>query len=320
MEIIKRKRVILGVKVQYVGTMQRRAFIQTAMRGLAVSAVPSTLLAAELIMPIFEISLAQWSLHRAIKAGTLTNLDFPKYTKEEFGIEAVEYVNAFFYDKAKDQNYLAELKRRSADVGVRNLLIMIDEEGHIGAETTAEIDKTLEKHKKWVEAAKFLGCHSIRVNAHGHGNREEAGKRVVEGLTKLSTFAQAFGINVIVENHGGLSSDGAWVEGVLKSVGMANCGALPDFGNFHGYDRYKGIAEMMPFAKGVSAKSKVFDARGNESETDYLKAMQIVLDSGFRGHVGIEWEGDGISEYAGILKTKALLEVVRRELSPKYSS
>lgn len=297
----------------------RRNFISSTVCTLAAATVPSNLMAESTAKaPVFEISLAQWSLHRALKGGHLSNLDFPKYAKTEFGIQAVEYVNAFFFDKAKDSKYLTELKNRTHDEAIKNVLIMIDSEGNIGAETTAEIDKTVDNHKKWVEAAQVLGCHSIRVNAHGEGTRDETAKRVIEGLTKLSTFAKDLSINVIVENHGGLSSDGTWLANVLKTVNMPNCGSLPDFGNFAEYDRYQGIKDLMPYAKGVSAKAHQFHADGEETKTDYLKAMKIVLDAGYRGFVGIEYEGEGISEQEGIKKTKALLEKVRSQLTPSY--
>ncbi|MFC4992360.1 sugar phosphate isomerase/epimerase family protein [Rubritalea tangerina] len=294
--------------------IERREFILGLAQVVIAGAMVPRVYGAGTGDKLFDISLAEWSLHRTIHAGKLDNLDFPRYAKEEFGIGAVEYVNGFFYDKAKDKSYLGELKKRAADVGVENVLIMVDREGHMGGKTRAETEKTVERHKKWVEAAKFLGCHSIRVNAHGHGGREEAGKRVAEGLRLLSEFAEPMGVNVLVENHGGLSSDGAWLAGVLKSVGMKNCGSLPDFGNFHSYDRYQGLRDLMPFAMGVSAKSRVFDADGNEAETDFRKAMEIVLASGFKGYVGIEWEGGNISEQEGIRKTLALLEKVRSEM------
>jgi len=208
--------------------------------------------------------------------------------------------------------YLTELKQRTTDENIKNVLIMIDGEGRIGADDEKVRQKTVDDHKKWVEAAKFLGCHSIRVNAFGEGEGpKEKAKKVIDGLSKLSEFAKDFNINILVENHGGLSSDGAWLHQVLKTVNMPNCGSLPDFGNFHNYDRYKGITELMPFAKGVSAKSREFDEAGNEIQTDFHKAMKICLDAGYRGHVGIEWEGKKISEQEGIRKTKALLEKVR---------
>ena len=270
--------------------------------------------------PLFDLSLAEWSLHRTLRSKKMTNLDFPRVTKEKFGITAVEYVNQFFKDKAADQKYLTELKTRCDDLGVSSLLIMIDGEGHLGEAEESRRQKVIDNHKKWVEAAKFLGCHSIRVNAHGIGKSgEEKAANTTKGLRKLSEFGQTHGINVIVENHGGLSSNGKWLSKVLKDVGLPNCGSLPDFGNFGSYDRYVGIKELMPFAKGVSAKSHNFDAKGNETKTDYVKALQLVLDAGYRGHVGIEYEGRKISEEEGILATKKLLLAVRDQLAKDYN-
>ena len=269
--------------------------------------------------PLFDLSLAEWSLHRTLRSKKMTNLDFPRVTKEKFGITAVEYVNQFFKDRAADQKYLTELKTRCDDLGVSSLLIMIDGEGHLGEAEESRRQKVIDNHKKWVEAAKFLGCHSIRVNAHGIGKSdEEKAANTTKGLRKLSEFGQTHGINVIVENHGGLSSNGKWLSKVLKDVGLPNCGSLPDFGNFGSYDRYVGIKELMPFAKGVSAKSHNFDAKGNETKTDYVKALQLVLDAGYRGHVGIEYEGRKISEEEGILATKKLLLAVRDQLAKDY--
>ncbi len=294
--------------------MKRRNFIQYA---LATSVAPAGLLeAATKENPLFEISLAQWSLHRALRGGKMKNLDFAKEAKNTYGINAVEYVNQFFKDKAEDEKYLAEMNKAAADNGVTNVLIMIDGEGSMGAASDKVRRKTVDKHKKWVTAARTLGCHAIRVNAHGEGGSDaEKAANCVKGLSALSTFAKEHDISVIVENHGGLSSNGAWMSGVLKEVGMDNCGSLPDFGNFHNYDRYKGIKELMPFAKGVSAKSHDFDADGNETQTDYLKAMKIVLNAGYHGHVGVEYEGGKLSEPEGIKDTKALLEKVRRKLT-----
>jgi sugar phosphate isomerase/epimerase len=268
----------------------------------------------------FKISLAEWSIHNTLYANKLTNLDFPAKAKNDFGISAVEYVNQFFMDKAKDQSYLKELKKRCDDNGVTSVLIMIDSEGYLGDTNKKARDLTVENHKKWVEAAKFLGCHSIRVNAYGEGTREEVAKAATEGLRLLSEFAKSFDLNVIVENHGSYSSDGQWLTKVIKDTTMSNCGTLPDFGNFcikndqagkciEEYDRYKGVEEMMPFAKGVSAKSMQFDANGNCVETDYYKMLPIVKKAGYTGHIGIEYSADDIiSEDDGIRKTKTLLE------------
>ena len=278
----------------------------------------------------FKISLAEWSLHKSLFEGKLSHLDFPAKAKNDFGISAVEYVNQFFKDKAQDQDYLADLKQRCADNGVTSVLIMCDDEGFLGDLDEKVRTEAVEKHKKWVEAAKFLGCHSIRVNAFGKGTREEVAKAATDGLHALSEFAKGFDLNVIVENHGGYTSDGQWLASVIQGTGNANCGTLPDFGNFcvrrkngdqwgspciEWYDRYKGTEEMMPYAKGVSAKAYDFDAKGNCIETDFTTIMSIVKAAGYTGHVGIEYEGDKLSEDDGIKATKALLEKVGASIS-----
>jgi L-ribulose-5-phosphate 3-epimerase len=264
--------------------------------------------------------LAQWSLHRRFFQDKADALDFAKMAKTEFGIEAIEYVNQFFKDKAKDQTYLGELKKRAADQGVTSVLIMCDGEGALGDPDEAKRAKAIENHYKWVEAAKFLGCHSIRVNAQSSGGYRETIKLAANGLRRLTEFGAQHNISVIVENHGGLSSNGSWLAEVMRTVNHSGCGTLPDFGNFLiadkiSYDPYKGTEELMPFAKGVSAKSHEFDDAGNETQTDYRKMLPIVLAYGYRGWIGVEYEGSKNSEAEGIKLTKKLLETVRAELS-----
>jgi len=268
---------------------------------------------------LFKISLAQWSFHKALFAKQLDNLDFARTAKLDFAIDAVEYVNQFFMDKAKDQNYLREMLKRTRDLGVENRLIMCDDQGDLGDPDAARRQQAVENHYKWVEAAKFLGCKMIRVNARSSGGYDEQMKLAADGLRKLTEFGAKNKIAVVVENHGGLSSNGEWLVGVMKLVGHPMCGTLPDFGNFQlskdeEYDRYKGVAEMMPYAKAVSAKSHDFDERGEEIHTDYHKMMKIVLDAGYNGFVGIEYEGDKMSERDGVRATKRLLERVHQEL------
>lgn len=265
--------------------------------------------------PLFQISLAQWSLHSTLFADKLDNLDFPRAAKQQFGIAAVEYVNQFFKDKAKDTEYLADLAGRAAGEGVENLLIMCDGLGNLGDPDDKARTQAIENHYPWLEAAKRLKCHSIRVNAASKGTFAEQQKLAADGLGRLSEFAAPMELNVIVENHGGLSSNGEWLAGVIRLVDRPNCGTLPDFGNFYDYDRYQGVEELMPFAKGVSAKSKKFDDQGNETETDYLRMLKIVAKAGYRGWVGIEYEGKDLPEAEGILATKHLLERVRGQLA-----
>ena len=300
----------------------RRTFLQQSAiaAGICVTGTHALLAqeaAAAGDKPLYKISLAEWSLHRAIRAGKLDNLDFARVTKEEFGIDAIEYVNQFFKDKARDTAYLDELKKRAADHGVETLLIMIDGEGNLGNPQEDGRTQAVENQYRWVEAAKHLGCHSIRVNAASSGSFEEQMKLAADGLRRVSEFAADHGLNVIVENHGGLSSNGKWLSGVIKMVDLENCGTLPDFGNFSDYDRYLGVEELMPFAKAVSAKSHDFDEEGNETRTDYFRMMQIVLDAGYRGWVGIEYEGSKLDEYAGIRATKDLLVRVHDHMVAK---
>lgn len=273
---------------------------------------------------VFQISLAEWSLHKTLFAGKLSNLEFPVVARTTYAIDAVEYVNQFFKDKAEDAAYLRDLKSRADANGVKSLLIMCDGEGELGDPDPAARTRAVENHYRWVTAAKSLGCHSIRVNAQSRGSPDEQRRLAADGLRRLTEFAARHELNVIVENHGGLSSNGAWLAGVMKAVDHPRCGTLPDFGNFQvaendWYDRYKGVAELMPFAKAVSAKSHDFDAAGNETRTDYRRIMRIVLDAGYRGSVGIEYEGDRLSEEDGIRATKGLLERVRTELTPSYT-
>jgi L-ribulose-5-phosphate 3-epimerase len=270
--------------------------------------------------PPFKISLAEWSLHRTLFEGKLNHLDFPKVAKEDYGINAIELVNQFFMEKAKDQAYLAEFKKRAADLGVSILLIMCDNEGMLGDPEPAKRSQAVDNHYKWAEAAKFLGCHSIRVNAFGTGTPQEQMDRIAESVRRIAEFCAKLGLDVLLENHGGLSSNAEWLISLVKKVGLPNCGTLPDLGNFKvdehtEYDRYKGVSEMMPYAKAVSAKSLNFDEQGNETRVDYRRMMKIVLDAGYRGYVGIEYSGDKLSEPEGIRATKRLLEKVERELA-----
>jgi L-ribulose-5-phosphate 3-epimerase len=300
----------------------RRSFVKTSAAFAAGSFLISPAMAgmAKQKSP-FKISLAEWSLNKTIFSNQMTNLDFPRFASEH-GIKGVEYVNQFFKDKAKDQSYLAELKKICKNEGVESVLIMCDGEGMVGHPEKAERIKTLENHKKWVDAAKFLGCHSIRVNAGSQGSFEEQQKLAADGLRMLGDYGDKQKINILVENHGGWSSHGEWLAGVMKLANHKRVGTLPDFGNFvinrqtgEEFDRYRGTELLMPYAKGVSAKSNVFDSEGNEANMDYYKLMKIVKDSGYKGWVGIEYEGNVLSEKEGMLATKRLLEKVFAQLA-----
>lgn len=305
----------------------RRKFIKQSLVGAgALLAFPSF---SNLKDAGLQMSLAEWSLHRALEAGKVDHLDFPRIAKEKFGIDAVEYVNGFFGGKkknfkeaGKDKNYLNELLTRSKDTGVVNHLLMVDEEGSLALPSDKERLAAVDNHKKWIEAAKFLGCKTVRVNLHGNGKSDDKKVASIDSLSRLGDFARPMNINVVVENHGSDSSNGKWLADIMRQINKDNVGTLPDFGNFcithpwgttqekcdDQYDIYKGVEEMLPFAKGVSAKSYDFDTNGEQPKINYKRLLDIVKASGFKGYIGIEFEGNTQSEEAGIINTKKLIE------------
>ncbi|HUH13159.1 MAG TPA: TIM barrel protein, partial [Longimicrobiales bacterium] len=268
----------------------------------------------------FRISLAEWSLHRTIRAGALDPLDFAPAARARYGLAAVEHVNQFFQEQAGRAAYFARMRRRADDAGVASLLIMCDAAGALGAPDRAARAAAVERHALWLDAAAELGCHSIRVNAESRGTPAEQLRLCADGLYALCERAETLGLGVLVENHGGgLSGDGAWLASLMRKVDHPRMGTLPDFGNFaEGYDRYRGVAELVPWARAVSAKSHAFDGRGEETGTDYLRMLALVLDAGYRGWVGVEYEGDALPEDEGIRATIELLRRVREELAPRY--
>jgi sugar phosphate isomerase/epimerase len=309
-------------------TLSRRDFLKvtagacampfdSALAGVAQGQTPS---------PLYQISLAEWSINRPLFGGTMQHLDFAKIAKS-VGIDAIEYVNQFFKDKAKDTTYLREMNARAKGEGVTQVLIMCDNEGNLGDPDAAKRQAAVENHYKWVEAAKFLGCHTIRVNGYSAGTPEEQMKLVADGMRKLCEFADPIGINVVIENHGGLSSNAKWLVETIKAVKHPRAGTLPDFGNFRisgpsksnpdakveSYDSYAGVREMMPLAKGVSVKPRVWDFSGNSSDIDLPKMMKIVIDAGYRGHCGIEYGPEG-KELEGVVELRKQLEAVRGQL------
>ncbi|MCR9293129.1 MAG: sugar phosphate isomerase/epimerase [bacterium] len=292
----------------------RRSFLRNSSL-LASSIVLARTAKAEMVQePLFKISLAQWTINRELRSGEIDNLDFAKIAHDH-GMQAVEYVNQFFMDKAKDMKYLAEMKQRAADLGVTNVLIMCDREGNIGDPDEKRRSQTIENHRKWIDAAKFLGCHSIRVNAGSSGTWDEQVKLAADGLARLTEVGAEQDISVLVENHGGLSSNADWLSEVIERVNHPHCGTLPDTGNFRirdgeTYDSYRGVEKLMPWAKGVSIKDRVWDDKGNNSEMDFERMLKIVVDAGFHGYCGIEYGG-----FAGLSQARKRLEQVRAALS-----
>lgn len=311
----------------------RRHFLQLATTAFAAS-MTGVSRAAEKKEP-FKISLAEWSLNKRMfkKPGAepLDHLDFAK-TARGFGIEGVEYVNQMFFDKATDSAYLGEMKTRQEGEGVKGLLIMCDREGNLGDPDEAKRAKTIENHLKWLDAAATLGCHSIRVNAASDPklSADEQMKLAADGLHRLCVEGDKRGLFVVVENHGGLSSNGLWLTGVMKAADHKRVGILPDFGNFYTdrikgelYNPYKGLREFMPWVKkGMSAKAYDWDTgagkfytedrrEGREMTLDFQRLIDIVVKAGYNGYIGIEYEGDKHSEMEGIARTKQALDELK---------
>lgn len=309
--------------------MNRRKFNKNLLKGVAGLSVATPLLFScnkrvinQFGKDRFRISLAEWSLHKAIKSGKLDHLGFAQKAKS-LGFGAIEYVSQFFDDKVSDRSYLREMNLRANDIGVKQLLIMVDIPGKISDVDPRARQKAVEDHFYWVDAAHKLGCHSIRVNLFGSSDRSQVANASIDGMSALGEYASQANINIIVENHGQFSSDGSWLANVMTKVDMTNCGTLPDFGNFcvrreggelwgapcvDEYDKYKGVEEMMPFAKAVSAKAFDFDANGNETTIDFKRMIDIIKASKYSGYIGVEYEGENHSEDEGILLTKELLE------------
>jgi L-ribulose-5-phosphate 3-epimerase len=308
----------------------RRQFLQTSAATVTAAAgalLASPLHAAQGKAPLYQISLAQWSINQPLRKGTLQHLDFAKIAKG-VGIDAIEYVNQFFMDKATDKAYLAEMNARAKGEGVTQVLIMCDREGNLGDPDTAKRQTAVENHYKWVEAARTLGCHSIRVNAYSSGTPDEQSKLVADGMHKLCTFADTHGLNVIIENHGGMSSNAKWLMETIRKADHKRAGTLPDFGNFsisrptqanrdakvESYDSYVGVKEMMPLAKGVSVKPTVWDFHGKSSPIDLPRMMKIVVDAGYHGYCGIE-HGPSGRELEGVRELREQLERTREQLT-----
>ncbi len=307
----------------------RRTFIKQSLLGAGALLTASSFRPDGLSDADIKVSLAEWSFNRSLDSGKMDHLDFAARAKNEFGISAVEYVNGFFGGKkmnfkeaAKNKPYLNEMLKRSQDAGVFNHLLMCDDEGPLSSTTEKERLESVENHKKWIEAAKILGCLTVRVNLHGEGDPDERKKASIDSLGRLGEFAKPMHVNVVVENHGSVTSNADWLTDVMRQVNMENIGTLPDFGNWcishpwgtiqegckEMYDIYKGVGQLLRYAKGVSAKTYDFDAYGEQPLLDYKKLIDIVKASGFKGYIGVEYEGLKQSEEEGVRKTQSLLK------------
>jgi L-ribulose-5-phosphate 3-epimerase len=301
--------------------MKRRSFIRNSALGITALAV-NPLIARTTYQKSLQISLAQWSLHRSFNDGILDPVDFASIAMEKYQIEAVEFVNGFYLDKANDEKFWNHMNARSGEAGVKNLVLMVDDEGDMGAASEKVRLKSVENHYKWVNAAKLLGCRTMRVNAFGDRDRDIYKACIKETMSKLADYAAQSDINIVIENHGLFSSDASLIAEIIREVNRPNFGSFPDFGNWclsakwgstqgdcsKEYDRYQGVAELLPYAKAVSAKSYNFNAEGEDTTIDYFRMMKIVKESDYNGYIGIEYEGTELGEHEGILNTKELMK------------
>ncbi len=301
--------------------MKRRGFIKSSVLGAGALAT-APLMAKSYKEKVLKISLAQWSLHRSFRNGSLDPEDFASIAREKYQIDAIEFVNGLYPDKARDESFWIKMRARSEAAGVNNLVLMVDDEGDLGAASEKKRLQAVENHFKWVHAAKLLGCHTMRVNAFGDADREIFRMAIMDGMSRLADYAAELDINIVIENHGLFSSDAALIAGIIKEVNRPNFGAFPDFGNWclsakwgttqgeceNIYDRYQGVAELLPYAKAVSAKSYNFNELGEDTKIDYYRLMKLVKESSYDGYIGIEYEGLEKSEHEGILMTKKLMK------------
>lgn len=305
----------------------RRSFIKkTALASAAISSYSvfsaKSLLSYKKAVSKPKISLAQWSLHKALKNGTLKAEDFASIARNSYDLDAVEYVNQFYVKNATNEAYWNQLKNSAANAGVKSLLIMVDDEGMLGDTKSTARKKAVENHFKWIHAAKILGCHSIRVNAFGEGSDATLKAALVDGLGALAEYGAKEKINVLIENHGNHTSNAGFMVDIIKAVDNPFLGTLPDFGNWclnkdwgsthlnqcdKIYDPLRGVSEFLPYAKGVSAKSYEFNEAGFDTVIDYPGLLKLVKDFGYKGYIGIEYEGENLSEAAGIVATKKLI-------------
>ena len=302
--------------------MDRRRILKLGVAsGLAWVASPRTQVLGDLLnLPSvvasdwLTLAVQQYSFNRQLRSGEMNILDFPKTVVKGTGIKALEYFNGHIEDKMKDTAFFEQLRQRSDDLGAVNTMMLCRSKNAVDSPDAKIRKLAIEGYRPWLEATKVLGGKYIRVDTRHKGEAEKQKGFAVAGLRSLCKVADEYEMGILVENHGNHSGNGAWLADVMKQVDLANCGTLPDFQNFKEYDPYQGVSEMMPWAKILCAKAKSFDDNGDEENIDFRKMLKIAKAAGFRGYIGIEFEGHGVDPVVGINSTKQLIQKVMREL------
>ena len=323
----------------------RRKFLKNTFSVFSTTLLAPNLFAKKIDKSKMDIGLQMYSFAPLIMQGKFDLLGFPDLVKNTYGINGAEYWSIPFMGRENDKDFLNDLKRRSDDIGVDNLIILVDDIDiktmqsgpSLASSNKNDRDTAIDYHKKWVDVAKNIGCHSIRINLR---SEEENDQKILENssesISKLIEFSKQDNISIVIENHGGITGDADWLVSLMKNVDSKHLGTLPDFGTYNfcikrgnlnfqslsencedQYDKYLGVKKLMPYAKGVSAKSHEFDKDGEELSTNYSRMIKIISESNYKGYITIEYEGamkgmfggEGtyLNPHEGILATKKLI-------------
>ncbi|MEM8668985.1 MAG: TIM barrel protein [Planctomycetota bacterium] len=290
-------------------TLSRRSMIRATTAGtVSLTLAPFAFAETAPRQDRFQIGIQQYTFHRWLNSGKLKHLDYPALAKEKLGITHIEYWNRPFGGRHTDKKFVGVLAERTTGEGMKNVLILVDGKHQLDSPDESERKKSIDEHKAWVDCAHQLGCDAIRVNCRSGGDRAENIRNAAAGMKPLCDYAKDASVKIVIEPHGGNSSDPEWLMGAMSAISHPNAGLLPDFNNFGRYNRYEGVKKCLPMAPAVCAKALAFDDKGNEKNTDFYRMLKIVYDSDYSGVITIEFEGRDLDPIEGSLKTKQLIE------------
>jgi hypothetical protein len=256
----------------------------------------------------FKLSLNERSIAPAIESGLVDHLDFTRIAREELDIRAVDYVTSLFREKLHDESYLTEMNRRAAEFGVRNVLLIVENEGDLACEDNSQRKQSLKKHLSMIDVGQALGCSGVCVQPRGTGDSDEVAKRLVGSLQSLCEVGELRKINVMVSNRGISNISPEWLLRVVDAVGNTKCGIFSYFDGFKHLNPTEGLEKVMPSSKGVCAVSKSTEDSRELHEKRFREMLEIVSNSGYRGYLSLEYQGnqagwDGIRSMRQVVKT-----------------